>query len=74
MIDPEFVRKQAKQIMDEFIKALDRVGAIKEEYGLEREDQTRVPGSPDFPGFRERMFKNAPKKNSDFIVMEKKKW
>ena len=25
-------------------------------------------------GFRKRMFKNAPKKKDDFLVMEKKNW
>ena len=76
MVDNERIRKQAKNIMDEFISALDRVGDIKNEYGLERDEQTRIPKTPDIhvDGFRERVFKNAPRKNSDYIITDKKHW
>jgi len=75
MIDKEKIRKQAKRIMDNFIKALDKAGDIKEEFGSERKDsmRTEIKKGKD-PDFRKRMFMNAPKKKKDFLVMEKKNW
>lgn len=75
MIDKEKIKKQAKHIMDNFIKALDKAKGIKEQFGSERKDSTRakVKKHKD-PDFRERMFNNAPKKRDDFLVMEKKSW
>ncbi|MBI2134075.1 hypothetical protein HYU11_05325 [Candidatus Woesearchaeota archaeon] len=75
MTGTDSVRKQAKQIMDDFMNALDRLGEISMEYGLERKEQTRPdPKEQDFPEFRKSILKNAPKKNNDFIIAEKKKW
>jgi len=75
MIDREKIRKQVKQIMDNFIKALDKAEGIQQEFGSERKDSTRTKIKKDKdPDFRERMFSNAPKKRDDFLVMEKKNW
>ncbi len=75
MIDREKIRKQAKHIMDNFIKALGKSEGIKESFGSERKDSTRLNIKKEKdPEFRERMFKNAPKKRDDFLVMEKKNW
>ncbi|MBI2175935.1 hypothetical protein HYU40_01110 [Candidatus Woesearchaeota archaeon] len=73
--DEEKIKKQAKAIMDEFVKALDKVGDLSGEVGLEREQTTREgkKSKPD-DGFRERMLTNAPKKDSDNIIAEKKSW
>ncbi len=73
--DQEKIRKQAKAVMDEFIKALDKVGEISGKVGLEREQTTREPTkSKPNKDFRERMLKNAPKKDGDSIIAEKKSW
>ena len=75
MIDREKIRKQAKYIMDNFIKALDKAEGIKQEFGSERKCSMRAEIKKDKDlDFRKRMFKNAPKKNDDFLVMEKKNW
>ena len=71
----ERLGQQAKAVMDDFIKALDKVGEISGEVGIERDEMTRVamsnkPGR----GFRERMLKNAPKKDDSHIIAEKKSW
>ena len=42
MIDKEKIRKEAKHIMDNFIKALDKAKGIKESFGSERKDSTRA--------------------------------
>jgi len=73
-LDEEEIRKQAKAIMDEFVKAL---GKIEEEgeAGIKRKETMRIPeGSRMDDEFRQRMFKNAPRKKGDFIVAERKKW
>lgn len=74
MVDREKIRSQAKQIMDEFVNALERVDSIREEYGVERREETRVSGTSSFPGFRSRFFRNAPKKNDEYIIAERKNW
>ncbi|HII29806.1 hypothetical protein COT48_01560 [Candidatus Woesearchaeota archaeon CG08_land_8_20_14_0_20_47_9] len=68
------VAREAKQIMDNFIKALGRVDQeIK--VGFEREEATRKPvkEKPDSE-FIEAMFKNAPKSDGEHIIAEKAKW
>ena len=75
MIDEEKITKQAKNIMDNFIKALDKAECVKENFGSERKDSMRANIKKDKdPDFRKRMFMNAPKKKEDFLVMEKKNW
>ena len=75
MINREKIRNEAKYIMDNFIKALDKAEGIKQEFGSERKDSMRAKIKKDKdPEFRKRMFKNAPKKRDDFLVMEKKTW
>jgi len=75
MIDREKIRKQAKYIMDNFIKALDKAEGVKEEFGSERKCSMRAEIKKDKDtDFRKRMFNNAPKKRDDFLVMEKKNW
>ncbi|MBA3064363.1 hypothetical protein FP803_02910 [Candidatus Woesearchaeota archaeon] len=75
MINEEKITKQAKAIMDNFIRALDKAEGVKEEFGSERECSMRAEIKKDKdPEFRKRMFMNAPKKRDDFLVMEKKNW
>lgn len=74
-LDEGKIRTQAKAIMDEFVKALDKAGEISGEAGIEREQAIRTAKKvkPDNE-FRERMLKNAPKKDSGHIIAEKKSW
>ena len=71
----EEIRKQAKGILDSFAHSLEKVKIkgkeLKREVGGFREEGNGEEGDKDF---RERMFKNAPEKNKDFIIAEKKKW
>ena len=74
-LDEEKIRKQAKAIMDEFIKALGKAGDISGEVGIEREEQTRTAkAAKQDSGFGERMLGNAPKKDSSRIIAEKRSW
>ncbi len=67
--------EQAKAIMDEFVKALDKAGEVSGEVGLEREQTMReAKQAKTDKSFRERMLKNAPKKDSGHIIAERKSW
>ena len=69
------IKAQAKQIMDEFMAALEKVKDIPEEFGIERTPSMRVPKKPSSdPEFKKRMLKNAPKTKDDCILAEKKHW
>ena len=74
-MDEEAIRKQAKAIMDDFVRALERVGDLKEGFGIERDEFVRKPKkcTPD-SDFRGRMLGNAPKTRGDYILTERKKW
>ena len=75
LLDEDKIRKQAKAIMDEFIKALERVENIPGEAGLERDDFARKGKAAKCDTeFRKRMLKNAPRKEGSFVVAERKSW
>ena len=65
--------KDAKKIMDLFMKELSRVKS-KEDFSIVRNKQTRQ-GKPKInKKFKERILENAPLKDDDFIIAEKKHW
>lgn len=74
--EKEEIRKEAKGIMDSFSKKLSKVSKKIPESLIEREEGEReeVEKKEENSDFRERMFENAPRKNKDFILAEKKKW
>jgi len=68
------IEKQAKEILDKFSKALDKVDT-KEESNVLRDVDRREEGKDERCEIdRKIMFENAPNKNKDFIIAEKKKW
>ncbi len=71
----EEIKKEAKKILDNFAKALDKVSvkkkALKKGVGGFREEGQGKGADEDF---RERVFENAPNKDGDYIIAEKKKW
>lgn len=71
----EQIKKQAKKILDDFADAIESV-KIKEkkktkEVGGFREEKQ---GKKLDESFRKIMFRNAPQKDEDNIIAEKKKW
>ena len=74
-MEEENIKKQAKEIMDEFMKALEKLPENPGEFGSERTESLRE-GKAKKPGkeFRKRMLQNAPKSKDDYLVMQKKKW
>lgn len=71
----EEIRAQAKKILEDFSKSLDKVKisekAEKGELGGFREEGATLTGNEKF---RKQMFANAPAKDGDFIIAESKKW
>lgn len=71
----EEVKKEARQILERFSKELGKVKikekSLKGKVGGFRKEGSGEEGDKEFI---ERVFSNAPKKEGDFIVAEKKKW
>lgn len=69
------IENEAREILSKFSKALQKVrlkeASLKEKAGGFREEGSGNSGDKDF---RERMFENAPEKEGDCIIAEKKKW
>ncbi len=74
--EKESIKKQAKGIMDRFSEKLARIDKKTSEPIIERDKFERKENDASKPNedFRRRMFENAPNKNSDFIIAEKKGW
>jgi len=73
----EEIKKQAKGIMDSFASKLEKVEKeIKDiDVGVERSKSEREEGEGNPQELDKNiMFENAPKKNKDFIIAEKKGW
>ena len=74
--EKEEIKNQAKAIMDSFSKKLERINKKTEEPIIEREKGERQEGQGKEPDeeFRKRILENAPEKNKDFIIAERKGW
>ena len=71
----EQVKKQAKQILEKFAKALEKVKHVPEEQ-IEREQDRRKEGEGQQPNeqFRKIFFENAPQTKDKCIQAEKGAW
>jgi len=74
VLDRERVKEKAKEILDRFSEALEKVKEQIEETFVERAQDRREEGGEVIAIDKEIMFKNAPKTQGDFIIAEKKKW
>jgi Asp-tRNA(Asn)/Glu-tRNA(Gln) amidotransferase C subunit len=70
----EEIRKQINSIIESFSKKLSQIKENIKEADIERPECARNEGGKQAEISREIMFKNAPDKNEDFIIAEKKKW
>ena len=68
------IQKEAKAIMDGFSKKLSKIDKKMSEPLIEREQGEREEGGEVKKIDKAIMFENAPEKNSDFIIAERKKW
>jgi Asp-tRNA(Asn)/Glu-tRNA(Gln) amidotransferase C subunit len=65
--------EEAKKIMDLFMKELSKVKS-EEDFLIIRNKQTRTGKVKINKEFKERILENAPSKDDDFIIAEKKHW
>ena len=75
--EKEDIKKEAKSIMDNFSKKLEKIKEktpepIIERKECERQETKRTEQTNS--EFRKIMFENAPNKDDDFILGEKKAW
>ena len=68
------IKKQARSIMDGFSKKLLKIGKVPESIIERGEGDKEEKSECDEDFSREIMFENAPEKNKDFIISEKKEW
>ena len=74
-MNEEEIIKEAKGIMDNFMTALDKAEVKNKEFGSNRDVNLREPSESEYgQEFKEAFLKNAPNKNQDFIIAEKKSW
>ena len=73
--EKEDIKKQARSIIDSFSEKISRIKKMQEPF-IERAEGERKEGKgkEDENFSREIMFDNAPDKDGDFIIMEKKEW
>ena len=82
MIDKEKIKEQAKQILDKFASALEKVEKeSKEDSYVDREDFERIEGisksdnlEVEDSSFKQKILNNAPEHDDDFILTEKGSW
>ena len=74
--ETEQLKVETKKLLDKFSKALASVKDSEEEWNVEREEDRREEKQGTGPNnlFKEAMLKNAPNKDEDFILAEKKSW
>ena len=70
------IKSEAKKLLDSFSEKLSRAKVPEEEPLILRDEFEREEkdGEDCNPDFRKIMLENAPEKDSDFIIAEKKKW
>lgn len=74
--EQENIKKEAKKIMDNFAKSLERVEKeLGDDFSVKREFQTRKESyAKSEKEFQEIFFENAPSKSANLIKAEKGKW
>ncbi len=73
--EKEEIKKEAKEILDKFANSLEKVKTKKKELKVQTGGfRKEGAGEETDSDFRKRMFENAPRKDGDFILAEKKKW
>ena len=71
------IKEEAKQILDKFASALEKVEEeTKEDFYVHRDNFERVEGEgkEGDSDFKKNFLKNAPEHNEDFIIVERGEW
>jgi len=72
--ETEQIKNETKKLLDKFSLALSKIKS--EDSNVERDEDRREEGEGKMGDeeFRKIMFENAPSKNEEFILAERKKW
>jgi Asp-tRNA(Asn)/Glu-tRNA(Gln) amidotransferase C subunit len=72
----EKVKDDVKRLLAKFAEEIKNFDDSKVPFFIEREENLRVPSEEpdDSRDFRQRMLKNAPQQDGDYIIAEKKGW
>ena len=72
--ETEQIKGETKKLLEKFSLALSKIKS--EESNVERDEDRRKEGEGKIgdEGFRKIMLENAPLKNEEFIIAEKKEW
>ena len=75
-MDSSSVRKEAKKILDNFASSLGKVkiGSLKKDNYFNNGMRKEGKGKKVDESFRKVFFENAPQKDENCIIGEKKKW
>jgi len=75
-MDNDRIKKEAKQILDKFAKALAKVDSEKVEIGVDRDEFERKEGEGEEceKDFKQKMLENAPNHDDDFVIAERGSW
>jgi len=76
-MDKTQIQKQAKEILDKFASALEKVETSGEDSYVDRGDferQEKDKPKQTEKDFKKRILENAPNSNPDFILTEKGSW
>jgi len=77
VVDKQKVEREAREVLDKFAKALEKVEKIHEVEGwVDREEFERIEGNGNNSNaeFKDKMLANAPKHDDDFIIAETGGW
>jgi len=73
-IQKDKIKKEAREILNKFGKALEKVPPVKKKESKEESWRKQEEGSEGDEVFRKMMLKNAPNKDDNCIIAEKAKW
>jgi len=74
-MDKEKIKKQAQEILDKFAEALSKIEKEGEEGYVDREEFERKEGEGvECKDFKEKLLRNAPEHDDDFILVERGDW
>ena len=75
-MDKSKIKKQAKEILDKFAGALEKVDSKEMDSFVDREEFERDEGELSCVDrdFKRRVLENAPNANEDFVLVERRGW
>jgi len=75
MVDKTKVEKEAKEILDKFALALEKVRIDESDFHFSQKEFERIEGEGvECEGFKNKLLENAPQHDEDFVIAERGGW